>query len=115
MAESLLGVLEIFFSNDVNVKIRTDSLLDDFRSNCVVFLLLPDLDGGSKLGSRVIYNVPELFFLKHGLDEISPLGSIFKALKLLFFFAVITLDSHLEQERGRVKRDAYIRYTERVS
>lgn len=50
MAESLLGALGIFFSNNVDIKIHTNSLLDDFRGNCVVFLFFPNLDGGSKLG-----------------------------------------------------------------
>lgn len=55
-------LLEIFFSNDVNVKIRVDALLDEFSGNCIVFLFFPSLGYGNKLGLQAIYDVPNLFF-----------------------------------------------------
>ncbi len=41
----------IFFLNDIDVKIYTDPLLNDFGGNYIVFLFFLDLGSGNELGS----------------------------------------------------------------
>lgn len=38
MAECLLRLLEVFFSNDVDIKVRAVFLLNDFEGKYIIFL-----------------------------------------------------------------------------
>lgn len=73
-----------------------------------------NLDGNGEFGLRVIYDILNLFFFKHGLSKISPLKLIFKASKFLFFFIIIIFGGHPEQEKERIKYNVYIRCTHQV-
>ena len=91
MAKCFLGSLGILFSDDIDVEICADPLLDNFKSNCVIFLFLLGLGGGSWLISQAIYNVSDFFLLKHGLREVGALGPIFEAPELFSFAFVVIL------------------------
>lgn len=100
--EYFLGFLKVFFSNNINIKIRVDLLLDNFKSNYIIFLYFSGLCGSSGIILQVIYDVPDFFFFKHSLHKVRLLGSIFKAIKLLSFtFAIIIFAGHYaKKEKG---------------
>lgn len=50
MTKSLLSLLRFLFSNDINIKIYINLLFDDFKSNCIIFFLLPNLSSDNRLG-----------------------------------------------------------------
>lgn len=91
VTENLLRYLKVLFSNDVNMEIRADSLFDNFKDNFVVFFIFPGLNNGGRLGLQAIYNIPNLLFFKHSLSEISSLGPVFEASKLLSFLRSLLL------------------------
>lgn len=94
--ESLPESLGVFFSNDIDVKICIDSLLDDFEGNYILFLFFSSLDGGGRLGLQAIYDVITLFFFKHGLNKISSLEPVFEIPKLFSFFTIVVFSGYLE-------------------
>ena len=77
MTDCFLGSLKVFFFNNINIEIHGFPLLNTSKSNCVVFLLFHNLGVGNELISQAIFDVSELFFCKHDLYEVSPLGPIF--------------------------------------
>lgn len=109
--KSLLRLLKFLFSNDINIKIYIDLLLDNFEDNYITFLFFLSLDGDSKRGLQAINNVLILFFFKYVLSEISLLRPVFEFFKILFFaFMVVALNDYLKQEKREVKNDDYIQY-----
>lgn len=89
-------ISERFFSNDIDVKVAVDPLLDDFGSNSIVFLLFPSLSSCGRVSSRFIYYIPDLFYLKHGLNKVGLLRPIFKVAELFFLaLAIVVLFTHL--------------------
>lgn len=95
MAKCFSGLLRILFSNNVYVKVAIDPLLNDFRSDSVVFFLFPSLSSCSRVSSRSIYYILNFFFLKYGLNKVSPLRLIIKAAEnFSFAFAVIVFVSY---------------------
>lgn len=93
--EYFLGPQGVLFSNDIDIKIHIDLLFNDFKSYYVVFFFFSGLGSGSRLVLQAIYDVSDLFILKHDLYEISLLGPILKAFELLSFtFAILILGSY---------------------
>ena len=90
LTKCLLGPLRIFFSYDINIKITVDPLLDDFRSNNIVFLFFPSLSSCVEISLRFIHYIPNLFLLKNYLGKVDPLRPVLKAVELLSLaFAII--------------------------
>lgn len=109
MTECFLKSLKVFFSNNINIKIYTDLLFDNFGSNCIIFLFFLNLGSKGKLILQAICNIPNFFFFKHGLCKIDPLEPILKVLEFLFFyFCSHFFYQPLCRGRKRIKRDATI-------
>lgn len=79
------------FSNNIDIEVGVDLLLDDFGSNSIVFFLLLNLGSYSKISTRPIYYILDLFFLKHGLGKIGPLRPILEAKELLSFALAVNV------------------------
>ncbi len=89
----------VSFSNDVDIEVGVDPLLDDFGSNSVILLLLPSLSSCSRISTRSIYYILDLFFLEHGLSKIGPLRPILKAAELLSLpLAVVVFVHHFDDD-----------------
>ena len=95
LVECLLGALRVPFSNDVDVKVAIDPLLDDFRSNSVVYLFSLSLSSCDEVSLKFIHYISDLFFFKHSLSRINLLGPILKTLELhCLALIVVILVSH---------------------
>ena len=93
--ECLSGPLRIFFSNNVDVKVTVDPLLDDFKSDRIVFLLFPSLSSYGGVSSKSIHYIIDIFFLEHYLGKVGSLRSILKVVELLSLaLAIVVLISH---------------------
>lgn len=108
MTESLSRSLEVFFSNNINIETRIDSLFNDFREKCIIFFLFFSLDNNDRLSLQTIYNILDFFLLNYGFSKNSLWKPVFKAFKLFFFFVVIIFGHHLKKKRKKVKSDIYI-------
>ena len=87
----------VSFSDNVDVKVGIDPLLDNFGSNSVVLLLFSSLGSCSRISTRPIYYIPDLLLLEHGLGKIGPLRPIFKATELLSLaLAVVVFVRHFD-------------------
>lgn len=102
LPQSLLQPSWVLFSDDVNVEIRIDPLLDDLGSDSVVLLLLLCLGSYSKICIGPIYYIPDLYFLGYGLDKISPLRPILEVTEHFFLALVIVVFIHYDDnlEKG---------------
>ena len=99
-----LGSLGVFFSNNVEIEVTIDPLLDDFWSDSIVLIFFSSLSGCGEISSRSVAYIPDLFFLKYSLIKVSLLKSIFKAMELLSLaFAVVIIVSHLNNLKRRYK------------
>lgn len=91
MAEYLLGPLRVFFSNNVDVKVTIDPLLDDFKSDSIVFFFFPSLSICDRVSLRSIYYIPDLFFLKYDLSKVSTLRPILEVAELFSFVLMLVI------------------------
>ena len=82
---------EDFFSNNIDKKVTINPLVDCFRSNSIVFLLFPSLNNYSRIITKPIYNILNLFILEHGLHKLNPLRPILEAVKLLSFTLIVVI------------------------
>lgn len=97
MAKSLLEFLRIHFSNNVDIEVAANLLLDDFGGYGIVFLYLLGLGGSSRLCTRSVYHVPDLFLFKYSLRKMSPIEPVLKTAKLFsFVFAFVVLGGHCD-------------------
>lgn len=48
MMEDLQGSLGVLFFNDIDIEFCTDTLLNDFRGNCIIFSFSLVLGGGNR-------------------------------------------------------------------
>ncbi len=97
LAESLLGSLGILFSNNIDIKVVINSLLDDFGDNDIVFFLFFGLGNGRELCMTSVYHILEFFFFEHSLHKVCLLKPVSKAVELFSFaFAVVILSSHCD-------------------
>lgn len=87
--KSFLGSLGIFFSNNVDIEVAVNLMLDDFRSDDIILFFPSNLGGGDKLHTRLVYHILDLFFFDYSLRKVSPLGSVLKAAKFLFFALIL--------------------------
>ena len=102
--EYLPGSLGVFFSNDVDIKVTVDPLLDDFRSDSVILLLFPSLSSCDGVSSKSIHYISDLFLLEHCLGKVGSLKPVLKAAELLFhILAVVVFVSHLTDFNNLVK------------
>lgn len=93
--ESFLRNLRVFFSNNINIKVDANSLLNDFRGNGIILLFFSCLRNNSELSARFIYQILDIFFFKHGLYEIGLFKAIFTTSILIFLtFGIIVFDDH---------------------
>ena len=93
--ECLPEPVRVFFSNDVDVNIAVDSLLDDFKNDSIMLLLFLSLSSYDGVSLRYIHYIPDLFFLKHDLCKLGLLKLILKAAEFLSFDLVgVILVSH---------------------
>lgn len=49
IAECFLKLLEVLFSNNIDIKVCADPLFDNFEDNYIIFLFFLGLDSGSSL------------------------------------------------------------------
>ena len=96
LTECLPESLGVSFSKDVDVMVTVDPLLDDFRSNSVVFFLFPSISSCNEVSSRSIDYILDLFFLEHRLCKIDPFRPVLKAVELISLaLAVLVVFSYL--------------------
>lgn len=81
----------VMFSDNTNIKVGNNILLDNFGSHNIVFLLFPSLSNYSRINIRPIDYISDLFFFKYDLGKIGPLKPIFKATELFFLTLVIVI------------------------
>ena len=83
--ECLPGPPRVFFSNDVNIKVTVDFLLDNFRNDNVVFFLFPSLSSYGGVSSKSIHYIPDFFLFEYCLDKVSLLRLVLKVAEFLSF------------------------------
>lgn len=92
--------LGIALSNDDGIEVGVNSLFDDLWCYGVVFLFLSCLCRSSRLGFGLIDDVPDLFFFKHGLGHVSPLGPILEATELFaLWLSIVRFYGHCNGEK----------------
>ena len=102
LSQKLLWSMWVSFSNNIDLKIGVDPMLDNFGSDSVVFLFFPRLDSFSKISMGPMYYIVDLLFLEYSLGKIGPLRPIFKVTELLSLALAVILsvyyfDSDLDE------------------
>ena len=86
------------FSDNIDVEIGINPLLDNFENDSVVLLFFPSLDSCSRISTGPIYYILDLFLLEYSLGKIGPLRPILEVLKLLSFTLTnVVFVCHLEK------------------
>ena len=84
-------------SDNIDIEVGIDPLLNNFGSDSVVFFFFPSLGSCIKISIESIYYISDLLLLEHGLGKIGPLRPIFKITELLSLaIAVVVFVRHLE-------------------
>ncbi len=87
--ERFLRSLGIHFSNNIDIEVTVDPLLDKFEGNGVALYFLLGLDSNNRLHIRSVYHIPDFFLFEYSLRKVSPLGPVLKAAKLFSFILTI--------------------------
>lgn len=93
----------VFFSNDIDVKVTIDPLLNDFRNDSIIFFLFPSLSSYGKISIRSFYYIPDFFLFKYGLYKVGPLRAILELIEFfsLFLTIVILINHFNDLEKGK--------------
>ena len=87
----------VLFSDNVDIEVGINLLLENFGSDIIVLLLFPSLGSCNKISTRPIYYIPDLLFLKYGLDKIGLLRPIFEVTEFFSLaLVVIVFICHLK-------------------
>lgn len=97
-----LESLEVYFFDNINIKVSINSLLDNFEINYIIFLFFFNLKDNNRFDLPTIYYILDIFSFKHDLHKISLLKTIFKNLKLFFLIFVIAI--LVDYKKKRLKR-----------